>query len=321
MISRFFYFLSVPIILFASCIKNDIAPQYTTFERNFDEITINDIVKYNDSIFFFVGENNENEGVIGRYNKNSNDYTEEEVAEILYGISISSEAIWVCGANMYLYKSLDDGSSWDRVNSFLYFWDVDISHLKEIYAIGNKPILAIGTKHMLNGNFYNPNPVPHYPFQSTQLQMGVNDMLVIDSTDIYIAGYGSILHVNGIDTKPRYCDIGGENFTGITIAGQSSIATCTFSGNIYIFNTIDSVWKKEYEGNIKLQHIIGDTYGNILAFGDKRYMLASNDHGDNWTRIKYPNAQDVTCVTYFDNHFYIGTSTGQIMEFERKQLE
>lgn len=321
MISRFFYFLLIPILLFASCNKNNIDPQYTTFERNFDGITINDIVKYNDSIFFFVGENNENEGIIGKYNKNSNDFTKHEYDEVLYGISISSEAIWVCGANMLLLKSRDDGFSWDPVNSFVYFWDVDKSHLKEIYAIGNKPIFAIGTKHMLNGNFYNPNPTPYYPFQSTQLQMGINDMLVVDSTDIYIAGYGSILHVNGIDEEPRYCDIGGENFTGITIASNSSIASCTFSGNIFIFNTIDSVWKKEYEGNIKLRHIIGDTYGNILAFGDKRYMLASTDYGDNWTRIRYPDAQDVTCVSFYDNVFYIGTSKGQIMEFERNQLD
>src|SRR5690554_154365 len=299
MTSRLYYFLFFSVIFFTSCIKNNIDPQYTTFERNFGGITINDIVKYNDSIFFFVGENDENEGIIGKYNKNSNDFTQHEYDEIIYGISVSSARIWACGENMFLYNSRDNGYSWDRVYNFnLYLWDVDMSHLKEIYAIGTKPIIAIGTKHMLNGNFYTPNPVPYYPFLSNQLQMGTNDMLVVDTNDVYIAGYGSILHVTGTKEEPQYCEVGGENFTGITFAGDNSYAACTFSGKIVIFNTIDSVWKKEYEGNIKLRHIIGDTYGNILAFGDKRYMLASNDHGDNWTRIKYPNAQDVTCVSH-----------------------
>ncbi|MFO7868907.1 MAG: hypothetical protein R6U95_06390 [Bacteroidales bacterium] len=283
-------------------------------------ITINDVLKYTDSTFFFAGENNENEGVIGIYNTGTKESTIKEFDEVVYGLSLSDHAIWACGENLFLYKSRDDGYSWDRVSSFKYVDDVDMSDLKEVYAVGDKPIFGIGYRHMLDGRFYNPNPIPYYPFKISSIKMGPTDMLVFDTTDMYIAGYGSVLHVNGSRAEPIYCDVGGELFTGITRGGDKSVVTCTHSGAIYTFNFIDEEWKKEYDGSIQFRHIIGDTYGNIIAFGNKRYAVVSNDYGDNWAELKYPDARNVTSVSLYDNNFYIGTNKGQIIQFDTEQL-
>ena len=294
---------------------------------------INDALILHDSIVIYGGKTELSQGRIGMYNRNTQKHILIETSETVKGLAISDGTLWACGDNMMFLVSKDNGNNWDPVwdpnYTFEYFWVDDRTDLKKIYASGNEVLFAIGNKHMLQGNLYYKNTSPWYPFWSSQLKMGVNDMFVVDSTQVYVAGYGSIVHaervLNSKGTMDSIAitqnDIGGENFTGVTQGGLKTIVACSFSGNIYTKDLLDDTWKKTYSSSIKLRHIVGDTYGNLIAVGDSRYILISNNHGKDWLKVRHANARNITSLSLQDDYFWATTKNGEVIKFERVQLE
>jgi len=310
--------LSSILILF-SCNKSDIDVDYNPVGY-IDGISITDLLQVNDSVFLFSGKTKDDEGRIGSYNINTRKSTMESTSSIVRDISKSENSYWACGDNMLLIKKAINGTSWENIHSFTYFFEDEMSDLKKIHAFNDNPLYAIGRKSMLNGNFYYPNPNPQRPFLCNKLQTGLNDMYIIDSTEAYIAGYGSIFHVLNNSSAPVYSNIGGENFTAVTISGLETLISCSLEGNIYRKSLSDSLWEKTLESKVPYKYLLADGSGNIIAIGDSKEIALSNDFGYNWTFAKYSNAKNITTVLYSNNSFWVGTSEGEIIKLNRSQI-
>lgn len=315
---------SCVLLFFSSCKKANIDLTYSTIAF-INGITIHDIIVLSDTAILFCGATNLDQGRIGTYTTTTKKTEFTKTDQIMNGLTSSSDILWACGNNMCMLKSTDAARSWqtawDSVGMSEFFNKNQYTNITKMYAVDSTPVFAIGYKHMLEGNLYVQNNNSLISFTTKSLNMGVNDMLVVDSTEIFVAGYGSIVHMKNTDAPLTYCSIGNENFTGITQVGRNSLVACTQSGALYTYNGIDSVWKKNYTASMSLTHVIGDIYGNLIAVGNGRHVLVSNNYGENWHKVRYPNSKNITCLTFDVGYFWAGTSNGEIIRFNTVQIE
>jgi len=307
-----------------SCKKDAIDLKYSTVAF-IEGVCINDVLVLSDTIILFCGKTSLEQGRIGTFQRVTKKVELSKTDQIMHDLSGSADALWACGNNMCVLKSVDTGRVWNPVWDAVYtseFYDEENkTDIHKIHAVGSYPVFAIGYKNMLDGKLYVQNENPVNPFKTKPLNMGVNDMLVVDSTEIYVAGYGSIVHVTGLDSNPLICSVGNENFTGITQVGTKSLVACTQAGALYMYNGIDSVWKKTYQSSMSLTHVVGDTYGNLLAVGNGRHVLVSNNYGESWRKVRYPNSKHIRSLSFDSGYFWAGTENGEIVRFDAVQIE
>lgn len=320
-----FFIISATIIISFSCERTDENLEFNTVLES-DDLFIHDILVVNDSVIYFSGETNLGNGILGKYivsedKKSSRKENSIKTEDIISDISISSEGLWACGKNMLLLNSTNEGKTWNTPYSFDYFWIDDKSDFTKLHAIGNTPTFAIGDRNILKGNFYYKKT--NSPFASEQINMGVNDMAVIDSANVYIAGFGSIMLIKKNSDKTiniKHSNIGGEDFTGIVFAGNNTLVTCTASGKIYSNNLLEDNWKLRHDANISFSHIASDKQGNLMCVGNKDRIYFSNNFGKNWTELKYKLGSRITCLFSDGNRFWVGNDRGEIIRFKKDQL-
>jgi len=286
-----------------------------------DGVEILDIEPFQDSLLLIAGKNKQNQGFLYVYNTKTKKYFASQTTHVMYDIFLEDTVLWACGDSMSIIKSNDKGLTWNVYNNFNYFWDADKSHFRKLAIYNNTPIYAIGKKDMLQGNMYITNNSVTYPFKSIQMQTGINDMAIIDSSQVYVAAYGSIIRFTNNGKNKRFEQIGGHNFTSITYSGNKNIISTTFDGSIFTCELTDSVWKKVLNTSIEFKHIASDSYGNAIAIGNSNTIYISNDYGNHWHLEKYAFGKDVTCLTYANNLFYIGCKSGEIHTITRSQIE
>lgn len=284
-------------------------------------IEILDILPIQDSLLVISGKDESNVGKIFVFDMVSKSYSTFTTHKVIRDISISKNGLWACGDSMTVLFSADTGKTWNKFASFNYFWEVDRTDLKELYVRNSKLIYGIGTKDLLNGNVYVSNNSITYPFKSNQMQKGVNDMVIVDSTRAFVACYGSIHSFKNDGAVEKIENVGGHNFTGITLSGIQTIVSCTFEGEIYKSSLNDSSWKQVLKSKMAFRYIAGDSYGNVIAVGESNTMYISKDFGENWITIKYNNGRDISCLGVENNIFYLGSKTGAIRYITRKQIE
>lgn len=284
-------------------------------------IEILDIEPFEDTLLLVAGKNKDNQGSIFVYNITSKKYTTTPTNQVMYDIVATDSKIWACGDSMSILTSTDKGKTWNTYNSFSYFWEADKSDFRKLFIHNNTPIYAIGEQNMLEGNVYITTNNSLYPFTSIQMQAGVNDMTIVDSTQAFIAAYGSIIRFSNNGTIKKYEDIGGYNFTSISYSGENTIYSTTYDGKIFTYSLTDSVWKKSVDTRFELRHIAGDSYGNVIAIGKSNTIYISNDFGQHWHVERYSFGRDVTSLQFTNNMFYIGCKSGEIHTITRKQLE
>lgn len=284
-------------------------------------LTIQDIAPFDDSLLFIAGNHSAFRGKIIKYNLNTDSYTTFTTQFLVHDIFVDGNVLWASGDSMLLFKSLDTGKTWNPYHDFKYFWNVDKADLKEIYIYNNVPWFSIGGKNLLNGNFYYKNPNVLFPFASKQLQAGVNDMVVIDSSLVYLACYGSVIKMSDMGRTSEFENIGNHNFSGITLADSSTILTCTFEGTIHRKQLSESAWKEVVNNGIPFRYIAADTFGNVLAIGDDNSIYTSKNSGATWKIKKYKSGNDITSLSLENGIFYIGTNSGIIHTVTRNQIE
>lgn len=286
-----------------------------------DGLEILDIESFQDSLLIITGKKDDNKGYIYVYNTSSTKITATQTKHVMYDIFVEDSKLWACGDSMSLLTSIDTGATWKVRADFSYFWEADKSDFRQVFVRNNQPIFAIGSQDMLNGNMYIKNNSTIYPFLSIQMQAGVNDMVVIDSSQVYVATYGSIVRFKNDGAVKQYQNVGGHNFTSIAFSGTKTVYSTTYDGTIFSCETTDSVWKKVVDTRFELRHIAADSYGNVLAIGKSNTVYISNDFGENWRVEKYANGRDVTSLTCINGIYYIGSKSGEIHTITRKQLE
>lgn len=286
-----------------------------------DGVEILDIEPFHDSLLLIAGKNKEQQGYLYVYNLGTKKYTATQTLFPMYDIHIDNNTLWACGDSMAMLTSIDNGLSWKEYNSFSYFWTPDKSNFRKIYVRNNHPIYAIGSKDMLNGNVYIKNNNQLYPLKSIQMRAGVNDMVIVDSTQVYVAAYGSIIRFKQDGLWKRYEQVGGHDFTAIAFSGSKTLVSTTYDGKIFTCETTDSIWKKVVDTKFELRHVAADSYGNVLAIGKSNTIYISNDFGNNWRIERYAFGRDVTCLQYKNDTYYIGCKSGEIHTITRKQLE
>jgi photosystem II stability/assembly factor-like uncharacterized protein len=316
---RFLYCIGILFTLLSSCSKQ---PEFNYgVLASIEGLTIQDIAPFDDSLLFVAGNHSEFRGKIIKYNNITKEYTTLTTNFIVHDIVVYGNVLWAAGDSMLLYKSVDTGKTWNPYNDFNYFWSVDKADFKELYVFNNKPWFAIGGKNLLNGNFYYKNPNTYYPFASKQLQAGVNDMLVIDSSTAYLACYGSILQLTDLGKTKTYEKIGNHNFSGITLADSATLLACTFEGTIHRKEFSDSSWKEVVHNGIPFRFIAADPFGNAIAIGDDNSIYKSKNSGLTWKIQKYTSGNDISALTYENGIFYIGTNAGIIHAVTKSQME
>lgn len=319
---RFYKFLLVSLACVAifGCTKKDkmsFIPVTTL-----DNIEIKDIAFIENDLFVVLGRDND-KSVIYTLNPTTHSKSRRLSKNLDYnGLCFDNGELWMCGEDMNIRVSVDTGKTVDenRVPDFTYWkeWPTEKSNLLALYVKDGKPKYAIGKRDMLLGNFYYYNDDERLFHGGSQTQFGINDMVVYND-EVYVAGYGSIMHVTDDGATRTMENIGGENFTSIAIGGNYLFA-CTYSGKIYRSEIGSNSWKKISREGKKLLFIEADDYGDVIAMGETREVLVSMDFGNEWREEKYEEGRKISCLVKINNEFFAGTEKGTIIKINKESL-
>ena len=237
-------------------------------------------------------------------------------------LEFSNGPAWLGGDTLAIRSSADTGKTWTKYGDFSYWkenWPNEISDVQKLYIKNDAPYYIVGTEDLLSGNFYWWNS-DWGAWSSTQLNYGANSMVVYNDS-AYVAGYGSILFAAKLGKNQSLEDIGGENFTDITLANAKYVYTCSYSGKIYRSELFSHSWQKMYHNGKQLLHIAADNNGNVIATGESRAILISNDNGETWREESYSDGNRISSLNILQNEFYIGTEKGRIIKMNNTSLE
>lgn len=291
-----------------------------------DNVSIIDITPIDAEKFLVLGADEDDHSVVylctkktdGTYSK-----TKRSSSKVhFHTIEFSNGTTWLGGDTLAIRTSADTGRNWTKYGDFSFWkenWPSEISDLRKLYIKNDAPYYAIGTDDLLSGNFYWTN-ADWGAWASTQLKFGTNSMVVYNDS-AYVAGYGSILFATEAGKTQSLEDIGGENYTDITIANAKYVYVCTYSGNIYRSELFSHSWEKMFDEGKQLLHIAADDFGNVVALGESKTILISNDNGENWREESYSEGNKISCIEMIQNEFYIGTEKGTIIKLNNTSLE
>lgn len=319
---RFYKLLLVSLacVAFISCTKKDkmsLIPITTL-----DNTEIKDIVFVENDLLAVLGREDD-KSVVYTLNPTTHSKSKRLIKTLDYnGLCFDNGELWMCGENMNIRVSADTGKTVDenRIPDFSYWkeWPTEKSNLVEIYVKDGKPKYAIGKRDMLLGNFYYYHNDENLFYGGSQTQFGVNDMVVYND-EVYVAGYGTIMHVTDNGATRTIENIGGENFTSIAIGGKYLFA-CTYSGKIYRSEIGSNTWEKIGKEGKNLLFIEADDYGDVVAMGETREVLVSMDYGNEWRIEKYDEGRKISCLVKINNEFYAGTEKGTIIKINKESL-
>ena len=291
-----------------------------------DKVSIKDIAPIDTNKFLVLGFDTDDHSVVylctknddGTYSKSKrwSNRVHFNTIEFVNGTT------WLGGDTLAIRSSADTGRNWTKYGDFSDWkenWPSEISDVRKLYIKNDVPYYAIGTDDLLSGNFYwiNPN---WGVWASTQLKYGANSMVVYNDS-AYVAGYGSILFAAEGGNAQSLEDIGGENFTDITFANTNYLYTCAYSGKIYRSELFSHSWQKTFDQGEQLLHIAADDHGNVVAVGESKTVLISNDNGETWREDSYSEGNKISCMKIIQNEFYIGTEKGTIIKLNNVSLE
>ncbi len=315
-ILRFVLILAVTGAICAGCEKKE-KLYFTTLGTISDKVSVIDIAVVDESTFLLLSRDKDDKSVIyvcTQKNQNTWSFSKRMTIIDQYNdIDFVDGVTWMCGDKMFLTKSFDTLKTRQRHTKFNYWndWPSEKKNLKELYVLNGRPQYMIGTDDLLTGSFYTYKYADTV-YSSSKKHFGLNDMVVCGS-DAYVAGYGSIVHVSDNGATETLENIGGENFTHICTAG-SYLFTCTYSGDIYRSEIGSNDWRKVCTTGKHLLFIEANKYGDVIATGETKEVLVSQDFGANWEEEKYSDGNKISCVVTIDDTFYLGTSKGVVLK-------
>ena len=293
-----------------------------------DKLVIRDIVPMSVDTLLVLGQNEENytEVYLCKATSSGLSSTKRCRSKIVYNtICFNEGKVWMGGEDMNLRRSSDtaknvpDGGDLKfTFTDWRQNWPAELSNLKGLSAKDGNLQYMYGTDDLFTGNFY-VYESDDTVFSSTQTQCGLNDMLVYNN-DVYLAGYGNIFHVTENGQKMNLENIGGENFTGITIVDNKFLFACTYSGKVFRSEVGSGEWEKVYNEGKKLLHIQANKYGDVVASGENKDLYISNDSGTNWRKVHYDEGNKITYMGYIADKIYIGTEKGTIIRLSHDGL-
>ena len=294
-----------------------------------DKLTIRDVFPMNDEKTLLVlGQNDENYTEVYMCNVTKNGLTKDKRcrSKIVYNtICFNEGKVWIGGEDMNLRRSsdtarnvLNGGDLKYNFTNWRQNWPADLSNLKGLYAKDGQLTYMYGTDDLFTGNFY-VYKGDDTVFLSKQTQCGLNDMLVYDN-DVYLAGYGNIFHVTENGQKMDMENVGGENFTGITVVDDKYLFACTYSGKVFRSKVGSGEWEKVYNEGKKLLHIQANKFGDVVASGESKDLFVSNDSGNNWRKVRYEEGNKITYMGNLADTIYIGTEKGTLIRVSHEGL-
>lgn len=320
------FFVGLTALVFVGCKKLD--RMYFSPVTTIDKMEIIDLTPVTDSIFLVLCKDKDEKREIYRCTWGKN----QKVTSTKMGKSFSLKfntiefkdgKTWIGGDTLAIRMSEDTGKTWVRwrTNSFDNWkenWPGDISNLTNIYIKNDEPYFAIGSDDLFKGNFY-WFCTEWNSWKSGQKQFGLNDMIVCDDSLVYIAGYGSICYANQLGENQTLENVGGENFTSICSNGKYVFA-CSYSGKIFRTEMSENKWEKVSSKGTRLLFIEADNNGNVVAVGESKKVLISNDNGETWREESYSEGNKISCMEMLNNEFYIGTEKGVIIKLNNANL-
>lgn len=270
-----------------------------------------------ENTFLILCKDKDESSFVYKYNGGAKKMSSSSVK--FHTIEFSEGTTWLAGDTLAIRSSVDTGKTWKYAgnSSFVDWkknWQSDVSDLICLYVKDDKPAFAIGTDDLFSGNVYWDNCE-----KSSQKKFGLNDMIVLHDS-AYIAGYGSVIFTNDLGNTQTLEDIGGENFMSIC-SNDAYIFVCSYSGKIYRTKVGSHSWDKMYANGKKLLFIEANQNGDVVAVGESRNILISNDNGKTWREESYNEGNKISCLKVINNEFYIGTEKGTIIKLTEMSLE
>ena len=306
----------------AGCKKKDKMSYHPVGTIN--NVAIKDIVGVDSDMLLVLGSE-KNKSVVYSFGIENRSSEKRLSKNIEYNdICFDNGTTWLCGNDMNIRVSNDTARSVDedKIPDFSYWdeWPTEKSNMVEMYVKDGKPRYAIGKRDMLKGNFYLYNNDEYFFHGNTQVDLGLNDMVVVNDT-VYIAGYGSILRVTNNGADINYEEIGDENFTSIAVGNGKYLYASTYSGKIYRSKIGSNEWEKINHSGKHLLFVEANDFGDVVAMGESREVLVSTDFGNTWREEKYDEGNKVSCLVSIDNVFYVGTEKGTIIKMTKESLD
>jgi len=323
-ISRFYKYyagLALAAFLLASCKKQSV---HLTFELIQTPVSSNINKSYwqsHNNGFICGGKRGESGFIYNTIDggKNWNNLLETDGLS-LYDIKFISDSIaYCCGENMCLYKSIDKGITWNKMDLTTHFDQFYNGVLRQI-ILNKNSFIIVGGKNDNIGiilTFHNMKINDGFRGFSNELRSGFS----FSDSNYVSCGYGTAYKSKN-DLSDYYpLKLSDDFFTDcITINSSVGIA-CGYNGGVYKVTSPDYKTEKLYEANTVLKKRLNF---NSLFFknenegwvvGNNSELLKTSD-GHSFQELETSEKSNfLSIVSNLNNELIISTSDGKLLRF------
>ena len=226
---------------------------------------------------------------------------------MVYTIAFSQNNIFLAGTNKGLYKSLDYGENWIRIENEISQSFVTCIFVKDEYVLA-----GTSTK----GIYLSINDGESWR------QLGLEGILITSismnqENKIYVGSRGQGIFVTTINHEEwvsANTDFELQTFSALLVTSQNKI----FAGGTGVYRSDDDgkTWelKNIGLGNWSVYSLIFDDLGNISAGTDQGGFFNSKDLGENWEKLNngMTNTEITSLTINYDEYLFAGTWRGGI---------
>jgi photosystem II stability/assembly factor-like uncharacterized protein len=283
------YLFFAALFLAVSCKKEEVTIKCTSVSSgtNADLTSIKQIA---DTIY--ITGNGVNYGVLlySIDNGNSWNIINKQFDTGLNSICTLNNKLFAAGDSFKLYKSADNGLTWENVWMQGVISMEYITTIRRVISIGKKLYMCGGDE--LGLGFIGVSNDEGYHWDFTQVDHEMRDIVFYDDFRGVCCGYGALCYTNDGGLNWQFADAKSQFWTSLNLIGETILA-CSYSGSLMKSINMGSSWQViRKSGNIlnnNLQLICMDALHppDLMAVGINGKGVFSDDNGNNWKTIQF----------------------------------
>ncbi len=304
-----------------SCKKTADAPSVEVIDTP-ESININKSYWFNKSNGFICGGTKNQRGFIYSTNDAGKTWTKSLTCDgvSLFDIRFFSDSVgYCCGDDVTLYKTINKGASWTKLDLTTHYDDFYKGTLRRIIPSNNSFIIVGGQYNNIGLIIAFQNQIIKQGFMGTSNEM--RSAFAFNDTNFVTCGYGTAYKSRNNLSDYTPIKIADDFLTDCFTLNSTSGYGCGYNGGIYkITEQGNSVQKiKDHNRSYKSRNNFtglffkNDTEGWVV--GNKGTLMHTTN-GNDFEELKTSQeAHFLSIVSNFNNELIISTSNGKLIRF------
>jgi photosystem II stability/assembly factor-like uncharacterized protein len=316
------FILSYSLMILSACKKDTVSVTGITEISTGTESRINDVCLRGNTIWLVTGVSGESGQVLKSTDGGSDWQVLLTVAHTaLYDIDFYNDQMaYVCGDSLHLINTVDGGLNWKVMFTAdsAHNWDEYLCTIRKVKYNDPLNIVAVGGDRWYKGimvwsNNWGQN------WLTRDLENQLNDLCMRGTRQLWMSGYGILLHSGDSCNTTTTLDLSGDFYTACDFWNNLTGLACGYNGGIYLTTDGGNSWTEVVHqngsmGNRKhFNDILFIDENRVLACGNGGLLMISNDGGLNWNEIKSGIEKDLYCMTAGpDASLWVGGDEGYL---------